>query len=307
MAACGASSDPPPDARQGDPDTLVGAFAVQLVAAVPEMGPTPARPGYTSVLGTIYDLPQPSPVLFRVAATDGPCQLLVPDPPFCTTPCGTTAVCVAPDTCQPYATRQSVGTVHARGISTTTGATEFAMEPVVNNYQPPLDITLAYPGFAEGTTIELAADGSEFTGGFTLAATGIDELALAPGEIALEPDQPEIVIWTAGSGAATVHVKLDISHHGGTNGKIECDGPDSGSLTITAPLMTQLLELGAAGFPTIIVSRQVTGSTVIGAGRVDLYISSDVERAVTVPGIESCNDNDDCTPPETCQSDLTCG
>jgi hypothetical protein len=306
-AACGGGGDDP-DAVQGDPDVQVGAFAVELVAPKPAHGTTPASDGYTSLLGVVYDAPQPSPIAWAEQATGGDCTLLVPDPPFCTTPCGTGAVCIAADTCQPYATKQDLGTVHASGLATTAGAAAFDLSEINRNYQVPADVDLAYPGFGDGDTIELAAEGSDFTAAFTLTAPGIAELALDAAPIELARDTALPLAWTAGADAgARVLVLLDISHHGGSKGKIECATADDGALEIGAELMTGLLDLGAAGFPTIIVTRELTTSTVIGAGRVDLIVTSEVERAVTVPDVESCTEDTDCTAPETCQDDLTCG
>jgi hypothetical protein len=296
-AACSGGADG--DDVTGDPDVLVGTFDVELVA------PEDATP-YTSVLGTVFDAPQPVAIIWEVAATEGDCTLVTPRVPFCSTPCGSAAVCVEDDVCQPYATRQEVGTVHVTGLETSTGATTFDMEPIVGNYQPPGSIQLAYPAFADGDPIRLDADGSDFTGAFTLESTGIAALAMSGPDLALERDLPLALTWTAGDDATTIEVKLDISHHGGTRGKIECVAADTGSLTLAAPLVTGLLDLGAAGYPTIIVRRAVVGSTVISAGRVDLRVGSDVELPVTVPGVQSCTEDNQCPDPQTCQEDLTC-
>jgi hypothetical protein len=291
LAACSADESP---TETGDPDVLVGTFEVEL------------NEGYTSVLGAVYDGPQPSGVVWDTAATDGACALLEPRIPFCSTACGSDAVCVDDETCQAYSTKQSVGTVDVDGVATADGAAGFAMQPIVQTYQP--TVALAYPGFAEGDAIRFAAAGSDFTGGFTLAATGIAPLEVTSQDLALARDQPLALTWTApAADAATVTVALDISHHGGTRGKIVCAAPDTGSLAIAAPLVTELLDLGAAGYPTIILGRELTGSTVISAGRVDLVIASEVELPVTVPGVQSCTSDDDCPDGQTCRDDLTCG
>ena len=75
---------------------------------------------------------------------------------------------------------------------------------------------------------------------------------------------------------------------------------------IPAALVTKLLSLGVAGFPTVVVTRQWIGSTTIAPGRVDLVISSSLERTVTIDGLVSCTDTVDCPDGQTCQSDLTC-
>jgi len=126
--------------------------------------------------------------------------------------------------------------------------------------------------------------------------------------ITVESGKPLPISWTAPgkAGQTRIYVKLDISHHGGTKGMIECDADDTGSLELPSALVTKLLELGVAGYPTIIVARRATGSTTIAQGRVDLVISSQIEQAVVIPGLTSCTADTDCPMGQTCQSDLTC-
>jgi hypothetical protein len=114
--------------------------------------------------------------------------------------------------------------------------------------------------------------------------------------------------WTAPrAGGGKVHVKLDISHHGGSKGRIECDADDTGAIELPATLVSELLQLGAAGFPTVIVTRKgPVGSAVLAPGRVELTVSSEAEHAVLVPGIVSCTDSSECPMGQTCQPDLTC-
>ena len=258
------------------------------------------------MVGAVYDNAQPVGVIWDVSATSGECQLLVPRYPFCSTPCGVGAVCVADDTCQPNATIQQVGTVTVTGLNLVGGGAEFTIDPVNGAYQSVA--ALAYPPFTTGTPVRIAAAGSSFNGPFALDGVGVEPLELTLANPDLARDTALDLTWVAPAGStASIEVKLDISHHGGTRGKIACKAADDGTLTLAGPLITGLLDLGASGFPTIIVDRRAITSTVIGAGRVDLEMQSEVQLPVTVPGIESCNEDMDCTPPETCQSDLTCG
>jgi hypothetical protein len=201
----------------------------------------------------------------------------------------------------------SAGDVTVTGVATTGGETSFAMTPIANNYQPPAGTTLAYPAFAEGDPITLEAAGDEIAG-FELASTGVAQLELDADEIALDPAADVQLGWTAaGAGAdSTISVKLDISHHAGTKGMIECDGEDTGSLAIPAALVSELLDLGVAGYPTIIVTRASTGSATTAAGRVDLVVSSQVERPVTIEGLVSCTEDAECPDGQTCGADLKC-
>lgn len=302
-AACSGDGDDisAPDARPGDPDVRVGAFAVDLIAAE---GATAAR---TSVIGTVHDLATPELLQWDVTQTSGACKLLMKRVPFCATPCGTSAACVADGVCQPNATAQAVGTVHVTGVGVVGGNADFTMTPVQGSYQP-VGIALSYPPFGTGDPVRFAADGSAFTAAFAIDGSGIDPLALTSSDPDLARDTAIALTWTApASSTATIVVKLDISHHAGTFAKIECSAPDNGALTITGPMITGLLDLGAAGFPSIIVTRISTSSTVISAGRVDLELQSQVQRPVTVPGVQSCDGDEDCTPPQTCRNDLSCG
>ncbi|KFE60803.1 hypothetical protein [Hyalangium minutum] len=292
-------TDPP-----GDPNILAGSFQVRLVPPVPASG----TPGYTAVVGKVYDGASPSQLLWEKAAQSGDCQLLTPRVPFCNTPCGGSAVCVENDTCQAYPKSQSVGTVQVQGVRTAAGATEFSRDPVVNNYQPPVSAELPYPAFSEGGTIRFDAAGGVYSA-FSLQARGIAPLQLLNDTITLQQDQPVNLSWTAPGQAdlSKIHVKLDISHHGGTRGMLECDAADTGSLQLPAALVTQLLNLGVAGYPSVVVTRKAVGSTTIVPGRVDLIVSSEVEHAVEIPGLVSCSDDSQCPGGQTCQTDLTCG
>lgn len=303
----GETPDGGSDAGPGDPNVLVGSFQVRLVAPVPAMNGAPATPGQTAVVGKIYDGPTPSSLVWEEAQKEGNCKLVTPRVPFCNTPCGGSAVCVEDDTCKPYPAAHNAGTVTAKGIKTEAGAAEFAMSPVANAYQPPAGVKLAYPGFAEGDAITLDAAG-EFFAPFSIASTGIAQLELTNTSIPLESGKPVALTWKPASSptASKVHVKLDISHHGGTKGMIECDADDTGSLELPAALVTKLLDLGIAGYPSVIVTRLATGSTTISAGRVDLVVSADVERFVDIAGLTSCTGDMDCPSGQTCQADLTC-
>lgn len=299
------TTDPAADTSTGDAKVLAGTFLVSLV------GPDAANgtAGYTSVVGKVSDGPTPSQVAYTESASSGSCKLLKPRVPFCNSACTGGAVCVDDDLCQSYPTAKSVGTVHATGIRTSAGATEFSMDPIANNYQPTGGITLPYPAFAEGDAIKLDASGGAYRP-FSLSSTGISPLKLLSTSIKLASAQALNLSWTppgsAGAGAK-VAVKLDISHHGGTKGMISCEADDTGSLTIAPSLVTELLNLGTAGFPTIIVTRTApVGSAVIAPGRVELTISSTVEQAVEVPGVVSCKDTSECPAGQSCQSDLTC-
>ncbi len=287
----------------GDPSVLVGTFQVRLVA------PSGAAAGYTTVLGKVYDGPTPEAIVWETAATDGDCTLATPRVPYCATPCGGAAVCVEDDVCEPYPASQTVGTVTLSGVVTDAGDTSFTMDPVANTYQKPGGVRLPYPAFAEGDPIRLDTSDTDFNAAFTVSSSGIQPLVVADGELVAQSGAGLSLAWTPAGDMDNdpISVKLDLSHHGGSKGMITCETDDDGALELSATLMGQLLDLGVAGFPTVILSRQATGSTTIDAGRVDLVVSSDVEAPITIPGLVSCTDDIECPDGQSCQDDLTCG
>lgn len=284
----------------GDPNVLAGTFKVTLQSASASVAAS------VSVLGKVYDGATPAATIWDVKATSGGCQLLVPRVPFCETPCGSSKVCVADNTCVAYPTSHSVGAVRVRGIGTTTGSSDFTMTPISNGYQAPAGVTLAYPPFSPGDKLTFDAAGADYPA-FSLAGKGIAVLEVAATSLTAAADTALPVRWTAAAtDLAKVHVKLDVSHHGGSKGKIECEAEDTGALDIPADLMTQLLALGVAGYPSIVVSRDATSFVVGPSGRIELVVSSITEKSIDVTGLTSCTKNEDCPAGKTCQSDLTC-
>jgi hypothetical protein len=307
LAACGGGDDDGGncDRSMGDDATLTGTFEIELVA------PEASTPGRTTVVGVVYDGATPQNIIWERSMMAGDCELLTPRVPFCATPCGSGAACVADNTCQPYPSRQAVGTVHVGGLVLTSGGSDggFDMTPIGDSYSPPGSVNIAYPGFGEGDEVTVEASGSEFACMFAASARGIAPLTVTTNQPALAQSTALALAWTppADTAAATVDIHLDISHHGGTKGKITCNTADDGQLSIDAALVDGLLALGAAGYPTIILTRDTVGSTVISSGRVDLVLRSQIELPITVPGVTSCTEDNQCPQGQTCRDDLTCG
>lgn len=305
LCACGQAPSPTTDAGTdagniatggtGDAGTLVGTFSILHLR-------NDGVNASASIYGKVYDGPSPASLVWELDTSEGDCQLLTPRVPFCATPCGGSAVCVENDVCQSYPTSKPVGIVHVSGLV----GGEFDMSPINNGYQPGASVTLQVPPFIEGQAVTLTAAGSTAVQAFTLSSEGVATLSLSNAALTLQSGMPLELTWPAGSANARIKAKLDISHHGGTRGMITCDTADDGSLTISSTLTTKLIALGVSGFPTVIMRRERVGSTVIAAGRVDLTIGSELEQAVSIPGLISCTDTAECPSGQTCQSDLRC-
>jgi hypothetical protein len=282
-------------AGNSDPNALVGSFIVALV------GKTDSSDPYVSVSGKVYDGVTPSTVVWDLVTSASGCQLLKPRAPFCNTPCPGGGVCVEDDQCASYPTAQDLGPVTLQGLS----SDEIVMKAIANSYQLPGDVTLAFPPAAEGATVGLQVSGGPF-GAFSIQTKMVAPL-VASGTLTLDASKPLVLTWTAppNTALARVQVKVDISHHGGAKGKIECDVADSGSLQIPASMISSLIDLGVAGFPTVTLTRVASGSTAIAPGKVSLQTLSSVALELLVPGFQSCHEDADCLT-GTCQQDLTC-
>jgi hypothetical protein len=281
-------------------DVLVGNFQVEIV-------PTSATEGTTGVIGKVYDGPSPSLLKWTLVETIGDCLLETPEAPFCDPACGAD-VCVDTNVCQAYPAVKKVGDVSVTGLTAADGTTApFTLIEVNGNYQKPPAVELAFPPFEAGDAVRFEAAGGD-VGAFALEATAIAPLVVTSANLALDPASPLVLEWepAANPDGSKIFVKLDISHHGGTKGQIRCEAADTGSVTLDASLISQLIDLGVAGFPTVQLSRRSVGSANVPAGRVDLTIHADAELSVDVPGVVSCNDDTMCDG-GTCQEDRTCG
>jgi len=304
-SACSSGSeDGAPDS--GGPSSAtgsIGSFSIELHA------PEGNVPGHTSLLGVVYRGPYPSPVAWRAAREVGACRLLVPQNPFCDPACPSGSVCVEDGRCVPRPEVASVGVVTMRGLRTSSGDTEFSMTQEAGNYQPGVDVgTLPYPAFAAGDLLELETSGGDLAP-FSLSTPGIAALELTtPTPIRVARGEPVLLEWTPSPvpGAGSIRVQLDVSHHGGAKSLIECNTEDTGSISIAEALVTDMLDLGVAGFPSAVLSRLSLGSTHTEAGTVELAAFSLAEAPIEIPGLTSCSSDEQCEPGTTCTDARTC-
>lgn len=297
IASCTSEGDDPP--VSGKPSA--GSFLVDLIA------PTDITQGYTSILGKVFTGVSPSAVSWKEAGSSGSCKLYTPKAPFCPAGCGSNALCVEDNKCMDFPKSISAGKVDVKGIKVKGSAvTSFSMTPVLNSYQQPGGTILDFPPFAEGETVTFTAAGDTGIGAFTVSVKGIPPLNITNDTIVLTDNQAINLKWTAPSDGANARISaiIDISHHGGTKGKIECEGPDNGSMEIAASLVTQLKALGVSGFPKIDVFRKAVGTNA--TVKVDVILESKVTKALTIPGLISCSDTSECPDGQTCQADMQC-
>jgi hypothetical protein len=275
-------------------DALVGGITARLIEANAATGAS----AYTSLLGKFQDGPQPPPIPLELSRREGDCSLLVPSLPSCIPACPSSALCTADDVCTPFPNAVSVGTIQVEGL----GAAPFSMEARTSAfaYQPPA--TLPNPPCDEGADVRATTDS------LTLESTCIAQL-----ELTLDAT-PEVrageglrMSWAAAGipDISRVHLVLDVAHHGGKKGEIVCDVPDTGSFEIPESLVTELVSLGLAGFPTIVVTR-LAGALGTVESDVAFTIASPIERHLNTGGT-SCTDDTECPMGTTGRVELTCG
>lgn len=309
----GDTSEARDDAAASGVTDAVGRFELTLVPAVPARADLPATPAFTSLLGRVYDGETPEGITWTMIDEDGDCILFEPSVPACDPQCTSGDVCAATDQCVAYPRPFDVGTVTLRGLQVEGGDDAIAIEPLPpsNTYQLPGSVQLSYPPFAEGDPLAIEAEGGELAA-FTIETVAIAPLAgTADGPIRFAGDTATELRWTppARPSDSRIHVRVDISHHGGQKGEIVCDAPDTGALTISTRLATGLIDLGVAGFPSLEIVREALGSTPAGRGRIELAVTSPVTIELEIPGLVSCDDPGEqagCPDGQQCGGDRRC-
>ena len=262
--------------------------------------------GLPTVQGKVYTGPLPSATSWLEKAKSGACTLYEPKAPFCDPSCGSSALCVSDGVCKAYPKSVGVGKVTVSGVKTKAGATTFTMDPILNGYQPPAGTNLEYIPFAEGDPVSLSAAGDTGLGAFSLSAKAIARLVVQNDSIVLADGKPILLRWTPPGKdvGSIIAVTVDISHHGGAKGKIECQTADNGSLDIAASLVDALKALGVSGFPSIEITRKTVSAN--DKVQVNFEIESLITKPLSIPGLISCAGEGDCPEGKTCQQDLQC-
>jgi hypothetical protein len=269
--------------------SLYEGFTVELVAA------TASTTAFTRFGGNLYAGPYPPAIPLTLDSKAGDCALWVPTRASCTPTCEA-GVCTATNVCTPYPAAMSGGTLLVRGLGP-----ELSIEPITARFAYQSSVAIPYPACAEGdvVTVTGAGFGVESTCVAPLVATTPTPVPVAKGAAVKLDWEP-----SGKAGSSRVHILLDIAHHGGKTGEIQCDVADTGSYSIPEALVTKLVDLGLAGFPTVELSRRTRGTS-----PEEPNVSLTVAATVVLPvatGVTSCSSNDDC-PGSTCLDSLICG
>jgi hypothetical protein len=267
-------------------------------------------PAHTDVGGLMNDGPPAALVVWDKKQTEGGCSLYTPRTPFCSN-CAAGQVCVETEVCRTPPASHPVGRVTLTGLNPPSGANPFELTPVTTavgtNYL--CAETLPVPPCTAGGAIQLDASGEGDYPAFSIQAQCIAPLAVTNTAVAIESGKAFTLTWTPGAiASARITLEFDLSHHGGSKGRLVCETTDTGSLVVPGTLIKSLMDLGVTGWPKADVTRVLTGKTAVGSGQADLKVYSDKEFVVQIPGLISCSTDADCKTPETCQNPgMMCG
>jgi hypothetical protein len=288
----GADGAGPADAT-ASPDAARSLHGGVFVEFVPET--------HTSFLAIFFDRPLTELAPLEIKEEQAGCRLMVPRQAGCMPACAQDSICTGINTCSPRRNPVDVGVLHVEGLAGMSHDVE-PTSPTVLIYQ--IVTTLPYAACKEGEDVTVSAKD------FSLASKCISPLTVtSTAPIPVTSGQPMRLAWTPPGrlGITRIQLELEISHHGGFKGQIECDVPDTGSFDVPAPLITSLVTLGRAGYPTVKVTRtsMAPAST---QPQVTLTMRSQAELIVDA-GVISCGaaSSPPCPTGTTCRLDFTCG
>lgn len=255
---------------------------------------------FTSFQGKVNDAVLPSSVPI-VIATDGDCSLLDAKALSCDD-CDVATEACSPDGCVPLPVAHTLGVVSVSGL-----AAELEAKPNGRfSYTNPANFP--HPGFASGADILLQSEGGDFPA-LQLRGFGVSPLELTTPSVNLERGTDAVITWSPPEveGPTKVVAMLNVNRHGSSSGWISCEAADTGRLVISAELVSQLMDRGLSGWPTLEIRRQSADSTELdGAGCVELLVQAPANVDVTVEGLISCNNPEDCPDGQTCNMVLNC-
>lgn len=254
---------------------------------------------YTAFSGSVADGVVPVTVLEQVGG-EGDCVLLRRNNPFCDPPCSPGQTCDFDGSCIPYPANQDVGTVSVSGLAKAVEVP--GMGPSFTYF----DTSLPHPGMTPGATIVLTTSGGAYDP-IELHGIGVPMVEPAASELSLASGEPLEVTWASSGSDARLHLELSVDQHGLTPVKLVCDAPDTGSLTVSAALMTEFLAYPISGYPVADYALHTTDSVDIAFGCVEFEVRSHVQTPLTIDGHTPCDGDADCPMGQTCDvANQTC-
>jgi hypothetical protein len=273
-----------------------GVFEIHYAA-----GETVAE-SYSEVTGFMYDGSPAELVIWDKKKTEGDCSLYTPRTPFCES-CASGQVCVDTNTCRTPPATHDVGNVSFTGLNAPSGTSPLPLT-MVSNASGTTYLgaeTLPMPPCVAGAAVSMSVTGKGDYPAFSIQTQCIPPLVVTNSSFAIASGQAFNLTWTPSSVAtARVQFTFDLSHHGGSKGKVICETGDTGSLTVSGTLMESLIGLGVTGYPKAYVNRIILATASVGTGQAQLKIYADRDYVAELAGLISCQNDTECPTGQTC-------
>lgn len=236
--------------------------------------------------------------ILEEVGTEGSCVLKRRNNPFCDPSCAPNETCDFDGTCIPYPENQDIGYVTIGGL-----VEDIVIWPLApgNNY---FDTNMVHPSWNPGDLIELRTEGGFFES-VEMHGVGVEPITLGEPDWTLIENEDFVFTWsppTTSVVRSEVHVRLNIDQHGNTPVQMFCIFEDTGTATLPAALVTELMNFGVTGFPNATVTRRTMDSTPVGDGCMEFMVSSPTDPSILVDGFVPCFTDADCPPGETCNT-----
>lgn len=229
--------------------------------------------GFSWIQGHVSDAVE-AQAEFTDGDQEGGCILKMPVNPFCNPPCDPGTVCNKDSECMPEPDRVDVGTVSFTGLSV-----PVVIQPDWNFGYSKFDFT--GDAYATGAQIELVAEGGDLEG-FTLQGAGVDRLEVPFTELDMGSGLPLTIEWTPSDGPGVVFVEIDMTQHGITPVNLYCEVEDTGSLTVSANLMTQVIGSWMEGIPILNLYRHTIDSVDLSLGCVEFEVFHEIRTPLNI-------------------------
>ena len=218
---------------------------------------------------------------------EGPCRLLEYELGFCD---GCNGICVAPNECRPYPIGIDVGPITVSAPLGSWPLTYYGFDYVAIP-NPPADM------FGSGDLVTAGGGGLGGFGTFEAQALGVTRLdaeTITDTQLAMPNGADFTLRWTPADPSARVRLVLasDTHAHGlPSEGIIECEGPDSGSLVVPRDLVEAFPTTNGAPIcvsidcPPSILRRFTRNQVAAGAGDVELVVGSEIQFWIQHTGL----------------------
>lgn len=288
-ASEGASLQPTPArALRGGCDLgqRIGGFSVE------------AQVDFGVIQGVVADAVLPTEVP-RLAGEVGPCRLQERRILVCLPACGGSEACGESGSCIPYPRQLDIGVVDIAGLTRATSMTP--LQPGNTYFSPGAD----NPPYASDAQIVLTAQGGSGVAAFELLGHGSAPLVDAP-SWQLARGQALSLSWPVPSTPAPTHVlvELTIDQHGASPFTLSCELEDTGSASVPAAIIEQLIDAGVSGFPNGRIMRRTADHVQLEQGCVELVVGSPRSANVTLAGYTPCINSAACPSGQSCNTTL---